>query len=1110
MSSFRVFLSKKMKFSNDNPMTEMTWSRSNGLIAGGYSDGKVSLFKVTQSQENPGSVSVETAQVLEEHRKEITTLVWSEDGKQLGSGDTSGKISFYTKKDRGMKNRVTNDSVSAKVNAIAYSKNSKYAAIAYDDGTCACVGIEGDLVWSKMMSQVIEFVEWSPNSKILLCGTVYGEVLIVDQRGTEIGKVPLPCNLKSKSEPKLAKIEWHKRADYGLLIAFQGGNAQLMRNESDSQPFIINMDVDVSSVTWFKSGTAFVVAGTKPNGKSVALFFTSHGDRIRELEILGKDIHAISLDPTDTTLAIANDNHFCLAQIVPSIFWAYTKNTLLYFYAKNNDDIYTAIFFNRKSDEKRVQTYKNVLAVTGHNGNFAIATKVGPEESLITITNTIGVTIATTKIGLLPFTASSYGEVVSFVSQTKVCIWRYSEEDEPQILDFTEKVNCVLLREKLLYLSAGQQIVVLDIPSLTEVVRYTINIGSVETIGASIDGSILSIIDAYGTLQFFSTTENRIVGPVGREAWNSSWSTDSPTQFASLERQKLMVYNELEPEDGVPCLSHIVEFSELEIITANLIALLKNPMVPKRSYFHSHATKQLRQLRRMLASRPETSLEDIFAFAKQENKPKLWDELAETAMLEMNFPFCERCFLETTNYKGLQFVKRIRTVKDPNIQHAQVLSYLGKFDEAEKIYMSMDRTDLAVEMRTSIGDFHKVIEVIGNGVGNDETIAEAYTAVGDELSERANWHEAAEAYAQAKNNEKQMIALFLDNDFEGLERLMLSLPQQSPLLKTIGEMFVAIGAVDDAVTAFTSIGEIGAAIDACARMNHWKPALKLAGKGKNNEIKARMINYAQTLIANGQRAAAVDFYVRAGLYVETAKLLLTEGDNIMKIGEDFISAKMCYVFAGLQLEQHRKGAFDGTATADERLDGLMKEDEVTSSGLHREIWRKAEGVHFLLLANKFAANKQWKDALYCACRVFDDYSDVVGEVRAAALLAFCGYKNKFYGQCSRALTTLEHSDECTQKQREQFEELAIDIFTSSQPTDPSHVGIVSCPKCSAVVSMLQSQCPECGERIRVCCCTGRLIDGADFWECKYCKHSVLLDVAESISICPLCHHPVTP
>ena len=38
-----------------------------------------------------------------------------------------------------------------------------------------------------------------------------------------------------------------------------------------------------------------------------------------------------------------------------------------------------------------------------------------------------------------------------------------------------------------------------------------------------------------------------------------------------------------------------------------------------------------------------------------------------------------------------------------------------------------------------------------------------------------------------------------------------------------------------------------------------------------------MIDYAQTPIDNGKRAAAVDFYVRAGLFDDTAKLLLKEG-----------------------------------------------------------------------------------------------------------------------------------------------------------------------------------------------------------------------------------------
>ncbi|EAY22286.1 WD repeat protein, putative [Trichomonas vaginalis G3] len=1108
MSSFRVFLSKKMKSSNKNPMFKMSWNKANGFIAGGYSDGMISLLNVTPSRDQPGSQQVETIESLDIHSKRITALSWSDNGRLLASGDSSGKIAFFAKKEKGWKNVVINSSLNASVNSIVWAKNSKMAAIAYKDGPCACVTAEGNLDWTTMMRQVIEFLDWSPNSKILLGGTAYGEVLIIDSRGVEINTVPLPCLSNSKSEPKIVALEWHKRAEYGLLIAFKDGNIQLMRNESDTQPFVISMELEISTATWFKSGQNFVTAGVKPNGRAVAIFFNSHGDNIRELELQGKEIHAISLDPTDTSLAIASDNHFCLAQIVPHIIWGYTNNVLCYCYLKGNDDISTAIFFNRKSEEKRVQQFRDLVTLSAHSSFFVFATKNGADESTLTVTNTIGVVITSSHIPFIPIFSSSCGQTVALVSQNKICVWRFQEDEQPQVLDFADTITTAHLTEKLLYISTSTQIVVLDVPSMAEVTRYTTNFAS-ETIGVSSNGAILSLNDSYGTVQFFSTEEKRIIGPVCKEVWVSAWASDAPEQFAALERQKLVVFNDLEPEEPVSCLSHIAEFSELEILTINLIWLLKDPMNPSTRFFRSHQTKQLRQLHQMLSARPETSVEDIFAFAKKENKPKLWDSFAETVMLEMNFSLTERCYLETTNYRGLQFVKRIRTVKDPNIQRAQVLSYLGRFDEAESIYLSMDRLDLAIEMRRSIGDFRHVIKIMGNGVGDDETIAAAYTAVGDELCEQAHWSDATMEYSQARNDEKLMKARFLAQDYDGLERLMMSLPAQSPLLHKIGEMFVAIGAVDDAVTAFTSCGDIAAAIDACARMNHWKPALKLASKGRNMEIKARMVKYAEDLIANGQRASAVDFYVRAGLNIEAAKLLLKAGDEILAIGDDYISAKMCYIFAGIQLEQHRKGAFDGSATAEERLDGLMKEDEVTTSGLHREVWRKAEGVHFLLLANRFYQERKYKDALVAACRVFDDYSDIVGEARASSLLALCGLKKRFFGQCSRAMTTLEHSDELSQAQREKFEDLAIDIFTRNQPVDQENLGSVQCPKCSAVVFNTSSQCPECGERLKVCTYSARLIDGQNYWECKYCKHYVMIDLVDELRVCPLCHHKVT-
>jgi hypothetical protein len=98
------------------------------------------------------------------------------------------------------------------------------------------------------------------------------------------------------------------------------------------------------------------------------------GCPFRGLGLQGKDIHAVSLDPTDTTLAIASDNLFCLAQIVPSALWAFTINTLLYAYEKNNDSVFTAVFFNRNSVDRLVQAHRGLAAVAGHSGHFLLVT----------------------------------------------------------------------------------------------------------------------------------------------------------------------------------------------------------------------------------------------------------------------------------------------------------------------------------------------------------------------------------------------------------------------------------------------------------------------------------------------------------------------------------------------------------------------------------------------------------------------------------------------------------------------------------------------------------------------------------------------------------------
>ena len=45
--------------------------------------------------------------------------------------------------------------------------------------------------------------------------------------------------------------------------------------------------------------------------------------------------------------------------------------------------------------------------------------------------------------------------------------------------------------------------------------------------------------------------------------------------------------------------------------------------------------------------------------------------------------------MSSADYNGVQFVKRLRSLPDPALQQAEVAIYFRNFDEAERIYKSI-------------------------------------------------------------------------------------------------------------------------------------------------------------------------------------------------------------------------------------------------------------------------------------------------------------------------------------------------------------------------------------------------------------------------------------
>jgi len=86
--------------------------------------------------------------------------------------------------------------------------------------------------------------------------------------------------------------------------------------------------------------------------------------------------------------------------------------------------------------------------------------------------------------------------------------------------------------------------------------------------------------------------------------------------------------------------------------------------------------------------------------------------------------------------------------QDPLKQTAEVCLYFRRFEEAEATYRKMDRLDLAVAMRSRLGDWFRVDKLLRECGGSDAEVREAADRIGHYYSDRQKWAKAAHYYTQ--------------------------------------------------------------------------------------------------------------------------------------------------------------------------------------------------------------------------------------------------------------------------------------------------------------------------------------------------------------------------
>lgn len=145
--------------------------------------------------------------------------------------------------------------------------------------------------------------------------------------------------------------------------------------------------------------------------------------------------------------------------------------------------------------------------------------------------------------------------------------------------------------------------------------------------------------------------------------------------------------------------------------------------------------------------------------------------LAEAALQKLELKMAEQAFVRCKDYQGIELVKRVDKLQSEDMKQAEVAAYFGRFEEAEKMYLDMDRRytithpthhiswgqdfesgflkcslvtlrDLAISLRIKLGDWFRVLQLLRSGSGDsDDALQEqAYNAIGDYFADRQKWY----------------------------------------------------------------------------------------------------------------------------------------------------------------------------------------------------------------------------------------------------------------------------------------------------------------------------------------------------------------------------------
>jgi WD repeat-containing protein 35 len=480
--------------------------------------------------------------------------------------------------------------------------------------------------------------------------------------------------------------------------------------------------------------------------------------------------------------------------------------------------------------------------------------------------------------------------------------------------------------------------------------------------------------------------------------------------------------------------------------------------------------------------------------------------------------------LQMNDFNGIEFLNKMKNVKDPELLKAEIAQYNSNYEEASKLFSKSNRSDLNLAMLMKLGKWEEVSEIMSqdeneeNKNTKDEQIKMAYNNYADELYEKKEFDKAEEFYNKSGNVKGLTNCYFEKEEYDKASKMLEVIPEEDEYLEEIGNKFLGLGMYDEAVIAFTKHGNIKKGIESYITCNRWEDAIDLSAKNGFVYMQELVDKFSDQFRLSGKKLDLINLYKKANMSVEVHKYLCEIAQDMRKMGVPPITIKKIYVLAALELERYKaqinqqideEGLINSRNKDNAKLkinyiDDALKKDIDRITNNH---WRGAEAFHYYLLCQVQIHNKKYKSSCKTAMRL-RFYEDILGTETVYRLIAICSYMNKCYKFFANALEVLSNDKSVNKNLRLKYKQMSQDFFLKKKPENIDEK-FYKCPNqdCQEPISEYDTYCSTCGYVMYGCVLSGMSILDNNYFKCKQCRNKTIkIEVKKKqFKHCPLCH-----